>query len=208
MLIHLHRKTIADLLAQNLLTERRFAADQTLAGITADRGDYANLFGVVFFGQIDGDFIEESDGIGRGVAVDDDGGLDHPLQIADAAAVLVLGLLGGFILKVLAQITEGAGALDLFNQSGHQFQPAVIELFLHLPYVFTGQFVVHKETSCQLRAVLYAEAKEKSSISDEDVRSTNFGKSLPVPGSRKCAEKNRKKLVKPAGLRYTMFSQV
>ena len=71
------------------------------------------------------------------------GGFDHALQIADAAAVFVLGLLGGLVFEILAQVPEGAGTLDLFNEAGHELEPAVIQLLLHLFDVFSCQFIVH-----------------------------------------------------------------
>ena len=46
-------------------------------------------------------------------AVDDDGVLKHPLQLADAGLHLALGVLGGVIVAVLRQVAERPRGLDL-----------------------------------------------------------------------------------------------
>ena len=98
----LNDKAVADFFPQNLLPEGGFTADETLAGIGAHSADDADGFHIVILRQIDIDLVEESDTVVAGVILYDDGGLDHALQITDAAAVFVLCLFGGFIFKVLA----------------------------------------------------------------------------------------------------------
>ena len=71
------------------------------------------------------------------------GGFYHALQIADAAAVAVLCLLGRLVFKILAQVAECARALDLLDQLGHQLQLAVVELLLHHFNILCGQIVMH-----------------------------------------------------------------
>ena len=70
-------------------------------------------------------------------------GFNHALEIADAAAVAVLRLLGGFVFKIFTQVAERACALDLLDQLGHQLQLAVVQLLLHHFNVLCGQIVMH-----------------------------------------------------------------
>ena len=75
--------------------------------------------------------FEVADLVRAGPVLDDVRGFYHAFKIADAASVAVLRLLGGLVFKVFAQIAERAGALDLFDQLGHQLELAVIQLLLH-----------------------------------------------------------------------------
>lgn len=72
---------------------------------------------------------------------------DHVLIIddflANAAAVAVLRLLGGFVFKIFTQVAERACALDLLDQLGHQLQLAMVQLLLHHFNVLCGQIVMH-----------------------------------------------------------------
>ena len=78
-----------------------------------------------------------------GAVGDDHGGLDHVLQKADAALVAVLLLLGGLVLKVLAQIAEAAGLLDGLQQLGPELDAAVVQFLPHEADILLRQFIVH-----------------------------------------------------------------
>ena len=81
-----------------------------------------------------------------GLVADDLGGLYHPLQIADAAVVAVLLLLGALILKILAEIAEGPRRLHVLDELGPQLLHPIVDLLLHLLNVLLRQFVVHTIT--------------------------------------------------------------
>ena len=142
-LAYLDGEAVAHFLAQHLFAEGGLLADQPLSGVAADGGDHLDDLRVALLRHIDLHLVKQPHLVCFGAVVNDLCRFDHPLQIADAAAIFVLGLLCGLVLKILAEIAEGPGALDLLDQLGHQLQPAVVQLLLHLFDVFSCQFVVH-----------------------------------------------------------------
>ena len=77
------------------------------------------------------------------MVLNDVGGFNHALEVADAAVVPVLLLLGAFILKILAEVAEGPGCLHVLDQLGAQHLGAVVDFLLHLLDVALGQFIIH-----------------------------------------------------------------
>ena len=137
---------VAHLMAQQGLSHRGLLADEAFEGVLAEGGDQLDgLFGLLLF-QVKGDFVKQGHPVPGGGAVDDHGGLDHVLQIANAAVVAVLLPFGGFVLKIFTEIAKGAGHLDLLNELGAEDLNPVLELFLHFVNVNLGQFVVHDHT--------------------------------------------------------------
>ena len=80
---------------------------------------------------------------GGGLVLDDPGGLDHPLEVADAGVVAIFLLLGALVLKILAEVAEGPGGLDILDQLGAQLLHPVVDLLLHFLQVGACQFIIH-----------------------------------------------------------------
>ncbi len=129
--------------AEDLLPEGGFPADQALSRVAPYGGHHLDGLDLVVFGNINLHKIEQAYLVFNRAIFNDPGRFDHVFQIAYPAPVLVLSLFGGFVLEIFAQITESAGAFDLFNQRGHQLPGAVIEFFLHFPDIVLCKFVVH-----------------------------------------------------------------
>ena len=81
------------------------------------------------------------------MVLDDPGGFDHPLEIADTAVVAVFLLLGALVLEVFAEVAEGPGGLHVLNELGAQRLDPVVDLLLHFLDVLPGQFVIHDGSS-------------------------------------------------------------
>ena len=148
----LHGDVVAHPAAQHGLPEGRFLADQTLARVAAHGGHDADHLGLVVLRHVDLHAVEQADLVLAGAVGDHAGGLDHALEIAHAADVLALGLLGGLVFVILAEIPEGAGALDLLEDAGVQLETPVVQLLLHLADILARQFVVHPIRSLQVDA--------------------------------------------------------
>ena len=152
---------IAHALAHEGLAHRGFLADEALERILAQGGDELDgLFVTVLI--LERYLVKESHAVGFVVALDDHGGLDHVLQVANAAVVAVFLALCGLVLEVLAQVPEGTGDLHLFDELRPQVVDAVLQLRLHLVDVYLGQFVMHCHTPlCSLRWLYSTTAREK-----------------------------------------------
>ena len=87
-----------------------------------------------------------------GSVLNDLGGLDHPLQIADTAVVAVFRLLGALVFKVLTEVAKGPGGLHILNELGTQLTHPIVYLLLHFLQVASGQFVVHVVSSLIISA--------------------------------------------------------
>ena len=111
---------------------------------------------------------------GAPIPGDDPGGFYHALKVAYAALVAVERLLGGFILVILAQVAEGAGALDLLDKLRHLVEPPVIQLLPHLFYVQRSQFVVQKITPLSIRDRYIITQKHRKGKSPSGVFNVNF----------------------------------
>ena len=129
---------IAYFFAEEGFAQGGFVADQTFQGITADGGhDLVILFRTVIH-EFHSDGVINTYLIRCGVLRDDLRSLDHPLQIADTALVLVLILFSCIIFKILAEITVGSGFFDVLQCFGTHDQLAVFDLFFHFLNVSGG----------------------------------------------------------------------
>ena len=134
---------VADLTAEDRLADGRLLAHEALEGVAAHGGhDLKDLF-LPQLDHTDRHPVVQPDLVGGGMILDHAGRGDHALEVADAAFVAVLLLLGRLVLVVFAQVAEGAGALDLLNQLRHQTETAVVQLRLHFLNILCGQLVVH-----------------------------------------------------------------
>ena len=97
------------------LAHRGFLTDEALQGVLPQRGDDLDGHFLLHHLIEDGDLVEQAHGVIFSLDLDDLGGADHPLQIADAALIAVLGLLRTLIFKILAEVAKGTGGLHLLD---------------------------------------------------------------------------------------------
>jgi len=141
--IDLNVEALAHPPAQQGLAQGGLLADQAVECVLPHGGD--DLIGllVALVLQIDRHPVVEPHGVGIRPVGDDHRGADHVLQKADPAFVAVLLLLGGLVLKVLAQIAEAAGLLDGLQQLGPELDAAVVQFLPHEADILLRQFIVH-----------------------------------------------------------------
>ena len=140
---HIHIDTVAGLSAHNGAAHGGLLADPALQGILPQGGDQLDLsaFAQILHEDLHG--VIEPGSISGGPVLDDLGGLDHPLEVADAGVVAVFLLLGALVLEVLAKVAEGPGGLDILDQLGAQLLHPVVDLLLHFLQVGACQFIIH-----------------------------------------------------------------
>ena len=83
------------------LADRRFNTDTVFHGISADGSNQLVLLHLIIFFKKNFHDIVHSHFVRSGSIGYNGSGLQHPLQITDAALVLILMFLGCIILKVL-----------------------------------------------------------------------------------------------------------
>ena len=135
--------TVALFVAHDGLADGRFLADEALERVLAERGDKLDGLLLVVLLDVDRHLVEQADLVRARAGVDDLRGLDHALEIADAAVVAVLFALGRLVLKILAEIAEFPRGLHVLKQLRPQLQAAVFDLLLHLFDIDGCQFVMH-----------------------------------------------------------------
>ena len=118
-------------------------ADEAVQRVLTHGGDDLVGLGLAVLLQIDRHPVVEAHRPLRGAVPDNPRGFDHVLQEADAALVAVFLLLGGLVLKILAEIAKPPGLLDRLQQLGPEGDAAVVQLLPHHLDVLLRQFVVH-----------------------------------------------------------------
>ena len=98
--------------------------------------------------------ITQTDFIGGGFHRNDLCGLDHVLQVADAAVVAVFSALRLFVFKIFGEITKAAGSFYVVDELMSKLKSAVIQLLLHFFNIFFCKFVVHILFSLKLLIIL------------------------------------------------------
>ena len=140
---HVHMDAVAHLRAHDGAAHRRFLADKALQGVLPQGGDQLDLPAPAQVLHKNLHRVVQPRRVGGGAVLNDVGGPDHPLEIADAGVVAVFVLLGAFVLEILAEVAEGPRRLHVLDQFGTQHLHTVVDLLLHLLYVAAGQFIIH-----------------------------------------------------------------
>ena len=108
---------VTDLFAEHRLTERCLAADSAVQRITPHGRYYLNGIRVIIVLNSSSTLSNRPTSSAPALSSITCADFNHALQIADAAAVTVLRLLGGFVFKIFTQVAERTCALDLLDQS-------------------------------------------------------------------------------------------
>ena len=137
-------------------SHRGLLADEALQGILPQGGDDADGHLLFHHLIVNSHRVKQAHGVRRLLHLNDLGGADHPLQIADAAVVPVFGLLGAFIFVVLAEIPEGPGGLHFLDQLGTQFPDPVVDLLLHFADIDLRQLIVHDDSPIPVSLISHA----------------------------------------------------
>ena len=134
-------------MAHDGLADRGFLADEALEGVLPERRDKFDGLLLVVLLNIDDDLVEKPDLVRPRIRINHLRGLDHALQVPDAAVVAALFLLGRLIFKVFAQIAELARRLHILKNFRPQLQLAIFDLVLHFLNVYSSQFIIHDHPS-------------------------------------------------------------
>ena len=134
--------------AQQRVAHGALVADLAVQGVGLGAAHDVVFFGLILAGHLDGDVGAHRHAVHAQLAlVDDDGVLDHLLQLGDAVFHQTLGVLGLVVLAVFRQVAVAAGFLDLLGQLLAAHGLEVLQFLLHSFQAGSG----HLDLLCHLR---------------------------------------------------------